>query len=501
MGQKRLPRLPPGTPRLGSPRLPRAGRGPPGTERDTETGRETESESSLPSLTPRSPLSSGSPGSPGSPGSSRSRSSRSPRVPRSSAGGAFARHHGDAGDTARSRGESFGTRSPRSRRPAEIKVVVERQADSHPLGTYTASPRIYTNTELRIARRERDKPHPSMDVDGDGTVSQFDFKLANQFDADGNRILDEKETAKLRAMMAKKNVEDIAKMMSAARKSDPEFEKIKTHILGDRYNRANPVAESVPGGETVVLRNAFAALDPYMTGKVAASDLGRIAADLGRPMSGTEVAEVMKEIDADRSGKMDFDEFKTYWARCKQRTADGGDYGNLFGGLDLRSEEFRYRIDAMAAKARELNTMYASSGAKDAMDQTRLVAPASAVPGKVYGEHVNGKEAYLTNLQPHAHLGPRTKIENGVLGEADAALQSQEAVREKTPELWAKGSDVFRMVAAKMESKTGNLGKLFRKFDTDGDGTYSSQYILPVSVCLSVSLSVCLRYIYIPRSR
>jgi calmodulin len=355
--------------------------------------------------------------------------------------------------------------------------VAKRGADSHPLGTYTNSPRVRTNTELRIARRERDKPHPSMDVDGDGTVSQFDFKLANLFDDDGNGVLDEEETAKLREMLAKKNVEEIAKMMSAAKKSDPEFEKIKAQILGDDKANTGPEPE-ISGGEIMLMRNAFNALDENMSGKVAASELGLLAAELGKPMTGTEVAEVLDEMDADHNGQVDFNEFKAYWQKCKQREAGGAAGSNIFAGLDLGSEQFRTTIDAMAAKARKMNMIYASSGARDVMDQTQIVAPAGSVPGKIYGEHADDKEAYLTPHAPHAHLGPVTKIDNGVLSEVErGALQPRvteqlpEAARDKTPELWAKGSDVFRMVAAKIESKTGNVAKLFRQFDLDGDGT------------------------------
>eukprot|EP01051_Picozoa_sp_SAG22_P008447 SAG22_NODE_642_length_8224_cov_21.479508_4_plen_292_part_00 len=39
------------------------------------------------------------------------------------------------------------------------------------------------------------------------------------------------------------------------------------------------------------------------------------------------------------------------------------------------------------------------------------------------------------------------------------------------PELWNKGSDVFRMVSDKLEAKTANVASLFRKFDEDKDGT------------------------------
>jgi len=352
---------------------------------------------------------------------------------------------------------------------------------------------------MRIARREKDKPHPSMDVDGDGTVSQFDFKLAHRFDDDGNGILDEEETANLRAMMAKQNVRDIAKMMGAAKKTDMDFEQIKGQILGEGPSKEQRAMEGkLTGEEIMLMRNAFDALDEDHSGKIDAGELGSLSAELGQPMEAHEVAEVLTEIDADNSGQVDFNEFKAYWAVCKQSAADGGEQSKLFGGLDLGSEEFRMKIDQLAANARKMNQIYASTGTGNVMDQTKIVAPAGSVPGKIYGEHMD-QETYLREVHmqrggednvenslvramPHANMGGVTRMENGVLihddddegrggKQAAARTPPPEAERTETPELWAKGSDVFRMVAAKIESKTANVAKLFRKFDLDGDGT------------------------------
>ena len=387
----------------------------------------------------------------------------------------------------------YGTRSPRSRKKVEIQVV-HRDA-AHPLGGYNESPRERTNTDLRIARREADKPHPSMDVDGDGTVSQFDFKLAHRFDDDGNGILDEEETANLRAMMAKQNVKEIATMMGAAKKTDMDFEKIKGQILGEGSDA--PEQAKLTGEEVMLMRNAFDSLDEDHSGKIDAGELGSLSAELGNPMQENEVAQVLTEIDADDSGQVDFNEFKSYWAACKQRVADGGERSKLFGGLDLGSDEFRMKIDQMAANARKMNQLYSSTGTGTVMDQTKVVNSVGSVPGKTYGEHLDDKEAYLREVhmqrggedlvsdslvksRPHANPGGRTRMENGVLihvdddkdGEKPAArTPPPEAERTDTPELWVKGSDVFRMVASKIESKTANVAKLFRQFDLDGGGT------------------------------
>ena len=39
------------------------------------------------------------------------------------------------------------------------------------------------------------------------------------------------------------------------------------------------------------------------------------------------------------------------------------------------------------------------------------------------------------------------------------------------PQLWNKGSDIFRMVSDKLEAKTANVASLFRRFDENKDGT------------------------------
>ena len=103
------------------------------------------------------------------------------------------------------------------------------------------------------------------------------------------------------------------------------------------------------------------------------------------------------------------------------------------------------------------------------------------MPGKLYGEHVNDLAEYQKHLQiygenfaqadgsgeamtgdkadelsrarPHANLGPKTHLVNGVLVEGEEVEEAlggdttppPEAARDSTPELWTKGSDVFRM--------------------------------------------------------
>lgn len=54
-------------------------------------------------------------------------------------------------------------------------------------------PKARTASELRLNIRKSGVPHPSYDLDGDGYVSQEDYRLAKRFDFDGNGVLDPEE--------------------------------------------------------------------------------------------------------------------------------------------------------------------------------------------------------------------------------------------------------------------------------------------------------------------
>jgi hypothetical protein len=60
-----------------------------------------------------------------------------------------------------------------------------------------------SHTALMEAQRQRNVPHPSFDIDGDGIVSIADYNLAKKFDADGNGIIDNEEMEAGKKIIAK----------------------------------------------------------------------------------------------------------------------------------------------------------------------------------------------------------------------------------------------------------------------------------------------------------
>ena len=59
-----------------------------------------------------------------------------------------------------------------------------------------------TRSELMKRLRATSVPHPSYDIDGDGWVSQEDYRLAKRFDFDGNGVLDPEERQVAKTVLA-----------------------------------------------------------------------------------------------------------------------------------------------------------------------------------------------------------------------------------------------------------------------------------------------------------
>ena len=79
-----------------------------------------------------------------------------------------------------------------------------RGSNEAPLRSVLLDPKVNnfppsrTRSELMKRIKSTSQPHPSFDIDGDGWVSQEDYRLAKRFDFDGNGVLDpqEREIAK-----------------------------------------------------------------------------------------------------------------------------------------------------------------------------------------------------------------------------------------------------------------------------------------------------------------
>jgi len=67
-------------------------------------------------------------------------------------------------------------------------------------------------------------------------------------------------------------------------------------------------------------KEAFSVFDKDGSGTVSTSELGEIMSALGQNLSAEELDAIIKEVDADGSGEIDFDEF----CACMQKAKEGG---------------------------------------------------------------------------------------------------------------------------------------------------------------------------------
>ena len=81
---------------------------------------------------------------------------------------------------------------------------------------------------------------------------------------------------------------------------------------------AAPHAPAISG--LASYKEAFSVFDKDGSGTVSTSELGEIMSALGQNLSAEELDAIIKEVDADGSGEIDFDEF----CACMQKAKEGG---------------------------------------------------------------------------------------------------------------------------------------------------------------------------------
>lgn len=143
---------------------------------------------------------------------------RSEITARSSARGSYTNRSGSIIASARSEASNISTNEVlrRMREKSDTVKAARDAAEIEALGDYNAFsrprnstgmplrsvfldpeinnfPKCRTVTELKSRIRASGTPHPSYDLDGDGYVSQEDYRLAKRFDFDGNGVLDPDE--------------------------------------------------------------------------------------------------------------------------------------------------------------------------------------------------------------------------------------------------------------------------------------------------------------------
>ncbi|KAL3456177.1 hypothetical protein BJX64DRAFT_271181 [Aspergillus heterothallicus] len=75
------------------------------------------------------------------------------------------------------------------------------------------------------------------------------------------------------------------------------------------------MAELLSADQIAQFREVFAVFDKDGTGDITASELGEVMRSLGQNPTDTELQDIIDELDVDRTGTIDFDEFLILMSR------------------------------------------------------------------------------------------------------------------------------------------------------------------------------------------
>lgn len=131
------------------------------------------------------------------------------------------------------------------------------------------------------------------------------------FDKDGDGTITKEELGRvMRSLGQFARVEELEEMLQEVDSdgdgnvSFEEFVSIMTNIAG-----AAGSAECAADQEERELRDAFRVFDKHNRGYICASDLRAVLQCLGEDLSEEEIEDMIKEVDVDGDGRIDFYEF------------------------------------------------------------------------------------------------------------------------------------------------------------------------------------------------
>jgi hypothetical protein len=185
--------------------------------------------------------------------------------------------------------------------PEELKPVATEDKDAVLKSALSTANVIVAATEVVAAEEEKPVAKPSPEV------------VAAE---------EEKPVAKL---MAKPSTEAVAAMPAPASVAPDEVvapEVMAPEVIAPEVIAPAPAAAPHAPAISVLAsyKEAFSVFDKDGSGTVSTSELGEIMSALGQNLSAEELDAIIKEIDADGSGEIDFDEF----CACMQKAKEGG---------------------------------------------------------------------------------------------------------------------------------------------------------------------------------
>ena len=115
-------------------------------------------------------------------------------------------------------------------------------------------------------------------------------------------------------------------------------------------NIESSIVDNLTDEQIIEFREAFQAFDKDGNGSITTKELGTVMRSLGQNLSEAEIKEVIDEVDEDKNGTIDFQEFLSLMARKMKIIDKEDELINSFKVLDLNGNgkiskyELRYII-------------------------------------------------------------------------------------------------------------------------------------------------------------
>jgi len=119
------------------------------------------------------------------------------------------------------------------------------------------------------------------------------------------------------------------------------------------------MAEHLTGEQTAEFREAFALFDKDGDGTISTKELGQVMNSLGQKPTPQELENMIREVDTDGNGEIDFDEFLTMMARKLKETDLEEDIREAFRVFDnkntgtISTQELRHIMSNLGEKMKD----------------------------------------------------------------------------------------------------------------------------------------------------
>ena len=103
----------------------------------------------------------------------------------------------------------------------------------------------------------------------------------------------------------------------------------------NKTNIENSIFDNLTGEQIIEFREAFQAFDKDGNGSITTKELGTVMRSLGQNLTEAEIKEIIDEVDEDKNGVIDFQEFLSLMARKMKIIDKEGQLIDAFKVLDI----------------------------------------------------------------------------------------------------------------------------------------------------------------------